>query len=119
MVIAPSLAMTKTLSRQSGWVSLANGAVGGGDEDAPQLLGVAGPHLDDAGIEGARGAVGAENQIEARGQIEIEAAEGNRVEIGGGRLDESLHGLSWPGPEAMSAAVRAAWSRRSGLRLSV
>ena len=69
------------------------GAVGGGDEDAAQLLGVAGADLDDARVEGAGGAVGAQNQLEARGQVEIVAAQGNGVEVGGGRLGEALHRL--------------------------
>jgi hypothetical protein len=94
------------------------GAVGGGDEDAAQLFGVAGADLHDARIEGARGAVGAQNQLEARGQVQIEAAQRNGIKIGGGRSTNPCTGCL-AGPEAISAAVRAAWSRRSGLRLSV
>ena len=69
------------------------GAVGGGDEDAAEFLGVAGADLDDARVEGAGGAVGAEDELEAGGEVEIEAAERNGIEIGGGGFDESLHGL--------------------------
>ncbi len=59
------------------------GAVGGGDQDAAQLFGVACPHLDDARVVGAGGAVGAQNQLQPRGQVQIEAAQRNRIEIGG------------------------------------
>ncbi len=69
------------------------GAVGGGDEDAAQLFAVAGAHLHDARIVGAGGAVGAQDQLEARGEVEVEAAERHGVEIGRGGLGESLHGL--------------------------
>ncbi len=69
------------------------GAVGCGDEDAAQFFRVAGADLDDAWIEGAGGAIGAEDEFEAGGEVEIESAQWDGVEIGDGRLDESLHGL--------------------------
>ena len=69
------------------------GAVGGGDEDAAQLVAVAGADLHDARIEGAGGAVGAQDQFEPGGEVEVESAEGHGVEIGGRRVGESLHGL--------------------------
>ena len=34
------------------------------------------------GVEGAGGAVGAQDQLEARGEVEIESAERNGIEIG-------------------------------------
>ena len=74
------------------------GAVGGGNQDAPQFLGVAGTDLHDAGVEGPGGAVGAENQLQARGQVQVVAAQGNGVEVGGGGLGEPLDSLfRWPG----------------------
>ena len=63
------------VKRHSGCVSLAKCAVGGRDENAPQLLAVAGAHLHDARIVGAGGAIGAQNQLETRGEVEVEAAE--------------------------------------------
>ena len=68
-------------------------AVRGGDENAPQLFAVAGAHLDDVRAEGACGAVGALDQFEARGQIEIKAAERHRVKIGQGRILKSMNRL--------------------------
>jgi hypothetical protein len=94
------------------------GAVGGGDEDAAEFLRVAGADLDDAVVKGAGGAVGAQDQFEAGGQVEIESAEGNGIEVGDGGFVNPWT-VCLAGPEAMRAAVRAAWSRRSGLRLSV
>ena len=69
------------------------GAVGCGNQDAAQFFGVAGANLNDARIIGAGGAVGAQNQFQPRGQIEIVSAQRNRIKIGGGRLDKPLHGL--------------------------
>ena len=61
-------------------------AVGGGNEDAAQLLGVACADLHDARVISAGGAVGAQNQFEARGQVQIVAAQRNGIKVGGGRL---------------------------------
>ena len=94
-------------------------AVGSGDENPAQLFAVAGAHLHDARIEGARGAIGAQNQLEARGEVEIESAERHGIEIGAAGVSVNPCTGCLAGPEAMSAAVRAACSRRSGLRLSV
>ena len=74
-------------------MSLAKGAVRGGDEDATQLLAVAGANLHDARIECTRCAIGAQNQLKARSQIEIESAQWHRVEIGAWRFSESLNWL--------------------------
>ena len=68
-------------------------AVRGGDEDAAQLLGVAGPDLHNAWIEGACGPVGSQDQFQPRGQVQIVAAQRNGIEIGYGGLDEALHQL--------------------------
>ena len=97
MVIAPSLGDDEDIEAAEGLGVAGECAVGGGDEDAAQLFGVAGADLHDARIEGAGGAVGAQNQFEARGQVEIEAAQRNGIKIGGGRLDESLHRSVWRG----------------------
>jgi hypothetical protein len=51
-------------------------AVGCCNQNAPQLLAVAGAHLNDARIEGARGAISAQNQFQPRSQVEIETAQG-------------------------------------------
>src|ERR1035438_3241212 len=59
-------------------------AVASGDEDALQFFAIAGADLDDAGVIGACGPVGAQDQLQAGGEIEIEAAEGNGGEIGHG-----------------------------------
>ena len=68
-------------------------AVRRGNQNAPQLLAVARPHLHDARIEGARRAVGAQNQLQPRRQIEVESAQRNGIEIRRRRLGESLHRL--------------------------
>jgi hypothetical protein len=44
-------------------------------------------------IEGAGGAIGAQDQLEARGEVEVESAQRNGVEVGDGRFDKALHGL--------------------------
>ena len=73
--------MTKTLSRQSGCVSLAKAPSEAGDEDPPQLFAIAGAHLHNARIVGARSTVGAQDQLEARGEIQVESAERHGIEI--------------------------------------
>ena len=55
-MLAPSLAMTKTLRRASGWVSEAKVPSDAGDEDAAHLVGEAGANLHDAWIVAARAA---------------------------------------------------------------
>ena len=57
------------------------GAVGGGDKDAAQLVVETGADLDDAGVVGAGGMVGALDQARASRQISAsEVAPGNGVE---------------------------------------
>ena len=68
-------------------------AVAGGNQDAAQFFAVTRPDLDDARIECASGAIGAENQLKTGGEIKIESAEGNGIEVGGWRFDEALHRL--------------------------
>ncbi len=58
------------------------GAVGTGDEDAAKFFAVAGAHLNDVGVEGAGGAVGALDQVEAGSQIEVESTQWDGVEVG-------------------------------------
>ena len=47
------------------------GAVGCGDEDAAEFVGVAGADLDDARVEGAGGAVGALDELELGGDVGV------------------------------------------------
>ena len=95
------------------------GAVGCGDQDAAHLVGEAGANLHDARIGGARRAIGTQQQVElgcdvrrrppARARDRGPAAARSRKPVTG----------SFAGPLAISAAVRAARSRRSAERSSV
>ena len=69
------------------------GAVGGGDEDAAQFVGVAGAHLRDAGIVGAGGLVGAHDQIELGGEVAVEIDCWSRIQAWGLGLRKALHRL--------------------------
>jgi hypothetical protein len=91
--MAPSLAMTKTLRRQRGWVSEAKAPSEAAMRmrRSSSLSSRRGPGR--CGVEGAGGAIGAQDQFEAGGEVEIEAAEGDGVEVGGGGFGESLDGL--------------------------
>ena len=55
-------------------MSLAKAPSEAGDENPPQLLAVAGAHLHDARIVRPGGAIGAQDQLEARGEVEVESA---------------------------------------------
>jgi hypothetical protein len=72
------------------------GAVGCGDEDAAQLFAVAGADLDHmrARRRGRRGRRA--DQVEPGGEVEVEAAERNGVEIGQ-RASWKPWTAAWPG----------------------
>ena len=59
------------------------GAIGADNEDATQLFTVAGADLMYMRAESASGAVGALDEVEAGGEVEVIAAEGNGIEVGG------------------------------------
>ncbi len=68
------------------------GAVGGGDQDAAELVVEAGANLGDAGVEGAGGLVGALDQRELGGDLGVGCCAGDGVEaVGVVRLAEAVH----------------------------
>ena len=69
------------------------GAVRRGNEDAPQFVGIAGPHLGDPRIVGPRGKVGAPDQIELGGEIAVEIDGWGGIQAWCLRLRETLHRL--------------------------
>ena len=69
------------------------GAVGGGDEDAAQLVGEAGADLRDAGVVGAGGDVGALDEGELLGDFGVGGGSGDGVERVGLGVAEALHQL--------------------------
>ncbi len=113
-----SLAITDTLSRASGCVSLANDPSDPATNNPPNLFRVIRPDLRDARIVSPRRAIRPQNQFQPRRQVQIESAHRHRVQIGRRRLRKSLHRLLRR-PGAISAAVLAACISRSAFRLSV
>ena len=69
------------------------GAVAGGNQNAPQLLAVAGAHLHNARVVGACGAVGTQNQFQPRGQVQVEPAQRHRIQVRALRFRKALHRL--------------------------
>ncbi len=69
------------------------GAVGGGDEDAAQLVGEAGADLGDARVVGAGGGVGTLDEGELGGDLGVGGGAGDGIERVALGVAEALHEL--------------------------